>query len=264
MFKKLLKYDLKFMLRQESILMGALIICACLVRLFDFINQKINYFALNILNVGLNFTFIILLIMVLVYVFISGIRRYYRNVLSDEGYLTHTLPVKKSTILLSKLISYLIVSFLAVIIFISSIFIAYLQTNPIYFLQRVLQNLINFIYLSNGWTITYAIIVMLIFVTSLLLYTIYVPMCLTLASLSNERRGILTIAYMIATWGVMQFINFIGLIIYDVFDNYVLFSINNQTKVLILLVGILIFIVLEILAMYFITLYILKKKLNLK
>lgn len=72
--------------------------------------------------------FIVIFILVLLCCMISGtvisLYRFYKNVFTDEGYLTNTLPVKPINILLSKLITGIVWSIAGVVVFILSIFLS--------------------------------------------------------------------------------------------------------------------------------------------
>ena len=63
----------------------------------------------NVLNGGIAGLFIIIYILLIIGVlfltFFISVQRFYRNLLGDEGYLMHTLPVKASTHIWAKLIT---------------------------------------------------------------------------------------------------------------------------------------------------------------
>lgn len=114
MLKKLLKYDLKAIGNSLFPLYGITIALAVLARIFIEIEHLSAVFRMPMgLVTGLS----ILLTMALPFVtYIIGIDRFNKQTAKDEGYLTHTLPVKKSTIIGSKLISQTLFEILAMIV----------------------------------------------------------------------------------------------------------------------------------------------------
>jgi len=103
MLKKLLKYDLKAISNTLFPIYGITLALAVLARIFIQIKDMSAVFRMPMgLVTGLS----ILLTMAIPFVtFIVGIDRFNKQITKDEGYLTHTLPVKKSTIITSKLIT---------------------------------------------------------------------------------------------------------------------------------------------------------------
>lgn len=99
MLKKLIKYDLKYLNRFLLALHGYLIVSALIIRFFTPI----------LLNPFISFILVFLFMMVAVVLttgtcVMAGIR-FYRNLFSDEGYLTNTLPATSGQHLLAKTVS---------------------------------------------------------------------------------------------------------------------------------------------------------------
>ena len=113
MFKKLLKYDIKAIARHwwigAVISVVAAIVSAGLIRLFMLAleNKTQNTFVALISIFGLIVAFFCIIAIVLAFVFtiILVFVRFYKHFFTDEGYLTFTLPVKRSTLLLSKTVN---------------------------------------------------------------------------------------------------------------------------------------------------------------
>lgn len=119
MLKKLLKYDLKAIGNSLFPIYGITIALAVLARIFIEIE---NISAVFRMPTGLVAGLSILLTIALPFVtFIVGIDRFNKQTAKDEGYLTHTLPVKKSTIIGSKLITQTLFEVLAMIVVFVSI-----------------------------------------------------------------------------------------------------------------------------------------------
>lgn len=102
MLKKLLKYDLKWILKVEYIWSIITIILATLLRLTNYLNNSV---ITNIIKIVLTSLTITGMANILFNAIIRTWVRVKNNLYKDEAYLTHTLPVKESTILSSKILA---------------------------------------------------------------------------------------------------------------------------------------------------------------
>ena len=110
MLGKIIKYDMKAMNRFLIIIHAFLLIYAFFIRIL--ITGRLT--ANNVHNLG-NTYFLILgltvsfgIILLTCVAFATSIIiavHFYKSTYSDEGYLTHTLPVKKGTLLIAKVIA---------------------------------------------------------------------------------------------------------------------------------------------------------------
>ena len=105
MLGKVLKYDLKAVCRYLIPLYAVLLGLGIMVRLLGFFDN----ISIIAIICGL---MIVALVLVSVFSFvltgIFSVKHYLENLFKDEGYLTHTLPVKKGTLLVSKVLVSLI------------------------------------------------------------------------------------------------------------------------------------------------------------
>ena len=102
MLGKLIKHEFRATALFCGLLFAGLIVLAGLSRLFMLLERQLELFSLPLgITLGLYGVFAFAS-MTVVYVII--VRRFYVNVYGDEGYLTLTLPVRRSYIILSKLI----------------------------------------------------------------------------------------------------------------------------------------------------------------
>lgn len=122
MIKKLLKYDLKKMTR---ILIYIYIIAVGLAGITRLINIGKNIQAIAIIGYVFSSLTYSALASILVNTFVQILRVFVVNFYKDESYLTHTLPVKKSQLLLSKYLSSLIVIVFSVAVCVISLFIMF-------------------------------------------------------------------------------------------------------------------------------------------
>lgn len=126
MLGKLLKYEMKGTGRTLVPFYGLMLLLAVITRIFNGINihkfSTLGEIAMGIVAFayGLTMASVMMLTAFLV------IQRFYRTVYGDEGYLTHTLPVKSRDIIISKTVSaFLWIVLSAVVAFASVMIIGY-------------------------------------------------------------------------------------------------------------------------------------------
>ena len=123
MLGKLIKYDLKSLNRFLVMIHALLLLTALLIRYF--LTGQINSSTpQNSLLLALSITlYVLILIAVSFATAIIITIRFYKNLFSDEGYLTHTLPVTRGQHLLSKTIAGSIWSCLDIFFIFASLYI---------------------------------------------------------------------------------------------------------------------------------------------
>lgn len=108
MLGKLIKYDFKALNRYLLLIHGFLLLSAAAVRIF--LTAPFNVYIFENSSMGP----VMISLLILYFVIITGTSfatsiliaiRFYKNLYSDEGYLTFTLPVTRSELLISKTIT---------------------------------------------------------------------------------------------------------------------------------------------------------------
>ena len=122
MLNKLLKYDLKYMIKNMSIFYILAIIFATFTRIMFSLKQTIIVDIIGQISVGCMFSMIA---SILINVMMRSWVRFRDSIYKDESYLTHTLPVTKNNIYDSKFIQTLIFFVFSFIIVVISLLIAY-------------------------------------------------------------------------------------------------------------------------------------------
>ena len=122
MLKKLLKYDLKYMLKNMSVFYILTIFFALTTRLFFSLNQTIIIQVISQISVGIMYA---LIANTLINTLMRSWLRFRDSIYKDEAYLTHTLPVSKNNIYDSKFIQTLIFFIAGFMVIILALFIAY-------------------------------------------------------------------------------------------------------------------------------------------
>jgi hypothetical protein len=117
MLNKLMKYELKATSRLLVPLYLIMIILSLVNSLFLNINDYEGI--VGVINVFLKISYVLSIFVVLIVTVLYMIIRFYKNLLTDEGYLMFTLPTKTHHLITSKLLStllWIIVSIIAILI----------------------------------------------------------------------------------------------------------------------------------------------------
>lgn len=136
MLGKLLKYDLKWIYKVVIIFYALSFIFAILTRICFSIENSMLFSILA--QIASGFTISMIASSLINSIMRSWVRLV-NNIYKDESYLTHTLPVNKKTIYLSKVLAAIICSFLSIVVVVSSLFICYYSKENIEFLKQALE-----------------------------------------------------------------------------------------------------------------------------
>ena len=122
MLNKLLKYDLKYMVKNMSIFYILSIFFAITTRILFNLKQSVIINIIGQISVGCMFA---MLANTLINTIMRSWLRFKDSIYKDESYLTHTLPVTKNDIYNSKFIQTLIFFVVGFFVILISLFIAY-------------------------------------------------------------------------------------------------------------------------------------------
>ncbi len=138
MLNKLLKYDLKYMIKNMSIFYILAIFFAILTRILFSLNQSVIVNIISQISVGCMFAMVA---NILINTMMRSWIRFRDSIYRDESYLTHTLPVTKNNIYNSKFIQTLVFFIFGFIIILLSLFIAYYTKERWLMLKQLINNI---------------------------------------------------------------------------------------------------------------------------
>ena len=199
--------------------------------------------------------------------------RFYKHFFTDEGYLTFTLPVKKTSLLNSKLLSALLFIFASSMILVFDYFIVFAICDPEFVFSADFWNDLGDIfseiygYLGVHGAV-YTILGIAIFFVAMLMQVLFIFLCITLAAVVAKKHKVL------AAIGIYYGANVVSSFIMQLFSIFGLFVIFENLSYLdelasfigfdFLFFGLLgIFIVIAA-ALYLAEYYLLDKRLNLE
>ena len=140
MLMKLLKYNLKDIYKNLVIFYGLSLFFAVLTRLFLGID---NSFMMNIIGKVCSGTAIAMIFNIIINNLMRLWVRFKQNLYGDESYLTHTLPIEKKTLYLSKIITAIITLFTSILVITLTIFIAYYSKENLQIIKNILLPIAN-------------------------------------------------------------------------------------------------------------------------
>ena len=205
MLLKVLKYDLKFTYKNLIIFYILSIFFALLGRLCGLFDSSIMMIISKINN-GISISMTVsILINNLMRVWARLVLNFYK----DESYLTHTLPVKKSTLYLSKVLCGLITMLTSTLVIALSLFICYYSKENIELLKTSL-NLVATLYNSSITSLSIQVFTLIFLEFTFILLTGYIG--IILGHKSNNNKMLKTCLYGFLTY--MASANIILLVIY--------------------------------------------------
>lgn len=137
MLKKLLGYDLKYILKFLLIFYSLAIFFAVLTRVFFSFDNSLVF---NIIGQVCSGTAISMMCSSIINNIMRMWVRFRSNFYGDESYLSHTLPIEKSTHYLSKIITAVTTLIITFCVVAATLFVAYYSKENIAFLKNLLSS----------------------------------------------------------------------------------------------------------------------------
>lgn len=155
MLKKLLKYDLKWCFKPLVVFYILAIFFAIITRVVESFEKTLILLIIDKICSGI---VIAMIVNIAINCLMRNWVRFIRNIYKDESYLTHTLPVSKSAIYLSKVITAIITLLTSFIVIISCLAIVCLTKDSWLILKQSLEESAIFFNSSVSSIIIVAII----------------------------------------------------------------------------------------------------------
>ena len=268
MVKKLIKWDfasyLRLLLPVQLILLGI----AALNRFIQLFEDSSSS-AYEIVFGSSVFLYVVSVIVAIVLTFVVSIVRFYQGMYTNEGYLTHTLPVTPAQHIFSKLIVTMLFylgTFFA--IFLSFIILTLGELNIEIFkaFGYMFGKLTEY---SRGHFIMYFIELILLILGSLITSTLSIYFCISIGQLAQKRKILLAFGAYFGLYFIKQVLGTIIIIIFtllgrsvwDVIGQWV--SYNIFAFYHFVLIGALVVELVMAVIYFLLTRFIMKKKLNL-
>lgn len=256
MLGKLLKYEFKATFRTLVPLYGCLIIFTVLNKLFSLIDNDRLSSITDIPSTLLMIGYVLTMVSIFIITVVVIIQRFSKNLLMDEGYLMHTLPVYPYMNVLSKLIIAVVWSIISFFVAIISILIMTLGGD----LFRQIPQFIEELFMLDFQGLAYVIQMILGGLTNTILGILVIYASITIGYTFNEYKKLCSFGAFILINFVTNFISAIfQIVMMMIFDTlpmsttlnfYFSFSVALNT---LMCVG-----------LFFVINYLMKNKLNLE
>lgn len=266
MLKKLLKYEIKATARTFLPMYALLVVFALINKFF----MAVNADYLRIPQIISITVFVVIIVGICVMTLVVTIQRFNKNLLSDEGYLSFTLPVKAHSHIDSKMIVSLMWTILSVLASLISILVMAASKGTLSSIRSFFEEFIPaFNSLgSAGYIIMLEGILFIIISTLSTIITIYAA--ITIGNMSSKHRLLAGIGSYIGLCVVEQIVSTIIITSFGGKIQHYFESMNHATMsaqlnaVQFVMLGLIIFTLVFGAAYYILTNWMLQRKLNLE
>lgn len=260
MLTKLMKYELK----ATSRLLVPLYLILLLLSIINRFAFKLNNYdgILKVINVFFMASYIALIFVVLIVTVIYMIVRFYKNLLTDEGYLMFTLPAKSHQLVTSKLLITVLWSIVSIAVILISLFIAFATPDSMPAIVREIRNAMAEINREfAGSQVLFIIEIIIMCLLGLVSNILLIYVSIALGQLYSKHKIIGSFGAYMIIYTIIQFLMIILFTILGVFT-------SNSPNVALLVPRVLFPVVIVMLIVtgsccYIGTNYIFKRKLNL-
>lgn len=277
MLKKLFKYEWKATSKSLIVVHAIVLIFAVLTKILFVVSggleQESDIAGKSVIAGLFLFLSIIVIATAAIFTVIFIGFRFYKNVFTDQGYLTNTLPVTPQQIIISKGLVGLIWEVLDIIIVIAAFFIIAADGEMLRELTSVVKESIK--YLFNGETALSAWLVLITVVLSPVVYILEMYVSVALGNLFSGHKLLGAVGAFAGIYTVQQIVMIItlGITGYKAFSVTVVYP-ENVTEAQVqmhalkmvdttMLVNLILSLI-AIIASFLVTKYIMTKKLNLQ
>ncbi len=238
MLVKLLKYDLKWVYKVVIVFYILAIVFSIIGRALSFIQNSVVFSVITQITFGFA---IAMMANCLINSFMRLWVRFIKNLYKDESYLTHTLPVEKSTIFISKIIASFITVFTTAVIVIACLFICYYSKENLQALKSILEITASTYDIT---VISLLLLVTLVFFLEVMFVVLIGYVAIILGYRSNKNKMVRTLIIGFTLYMITQVLTLALIYIFGLFNSNVMNLINTKDIVnieaikLIMLVGI--------------------------
>ncbi len=259
MLGKLMKYEWKStwkLLVPMNVLIIAMSLFAYLTIRLDFFDNDSEIVILS--GITIIMFYILSMFVVVIGTAIYLIYRFYTSVYGDQGYLLHTLPVDKHHIIISKVLVSVLWLMLSIILIYLSVFLLFSSDEAV--LEAVWDTMVDYVEsleldaFASGLTI---IMTILAFIFQMLAKVLKVTACISLGQLSSNHKVLTSFAFYYGIYFVQRIFSIMYYVIYYAIDDDLISAYQGSWETS-LIAGIVYCAV-----FYFITWYLMEKKLNL-
>lgn len=261
MLGKLFKNEMKACARLLLPIYLVLTVCTILNRVF--LNLDIFKGVTKIIPGMIGLAYVLSIIAIIVVSFVIIILRFYKNLITDEGYLMFTLPVKTNQLINSKLIAAIIWTLLSVIAVAGSIFAVVITPERFERFKNGLAGGFDALYREFGSLATLFIIeIILLILISTIQSILHIYASVAIGQLVNGHKVLGSFGAYVVIYIICQVIGVVVLVLADIIIKHPVSDMDMVVKVIFPLY--LLYTLVFGIAFYVVTDILFKKKLNLE
>lgn len=254
MLGSLLKYDLKWVYKVVIVFYILAFTFSIIGRGLSLIENSVIFSAISQIAFGFA---IAMMVSSLINCFMRLWARFIKNLYKDESYLTHTLPVKKSTLYASKVISALITIFTTTVVIAVCLFICYYSEANMEVLKSMLE--------IAASTYNTTVLNLLILIFSILFLEVVFIVLLGYVGIifgfrANQNKMVYSIVTGFAFYTITQVVTLALVFIFGLFNSNVMNLINTTEMISIDAIKLIMFAAIGLYAVYIVFYYVLGKK----
>jgi hypothetical protein len=221
MLNKLLKYDLKWCYKPLLVFYILAIFFSIVVRIVESFEQSLILLIIDKVCCGV---LIATMISILINCFMRNWARFVRNIYKDESYLTHTLPVSKNQIYLSKVLTVIITMLTSLIVIIICLAISCLNKDTWFILKQSFEQ--SAVYFNSSvFSLVFVMIITIFF------EILFMMMCgilgIIIGHKSNNLKIVKSIFTGFVTYMILSFLSLIVLFVVGLFNSDIMSIFNN-------------------------------------
>jgi hypothetical protein len=221
MLKKLLKYDLEWCYKPLLVFYILAIFFSIVVRIVESFEQSLILLVIDKICCGV---LIAMMISILINCFMRNWARFVRNVYKDESYLTHTLPVSKNKIYLSKVLTAIITILTSLIVIIICLAISCLNKDTWLILKQSFEQ--SAVYFNSSvFSLVFVMIITIFF------EILFMMMCgilgIIIGHKSNNLKIVKSILIGFVIYMILSSISLAALFVIGLFNADIMSVFNN-------------------------------------
>ena len=221
MLGKVLKYDLKWVYKVVVIFYILAFVFSCIGRALNEIQNSALFSVLAKIAFGFAISMIV---SSLINCLMRLWARFIKNMYKDESYLTHTIPVPRKTIYVSKVLAALITIFTTTIVALVCLFICYYSQTNI----EILKTLLELAATTYNTTVVNLLLLVTFVIFLEVMFVVLIGYCgIILGYKSNQNKMVKTLVYSFILYMVTQVFTLAVIYIYGLFNQNVMNIINT-------------------------------------
>ncbi len=198
MLGKLIKHEFKATSKTFALLFSATIILSILTKFTDYMPH--NNIILKLIIVIIAVSCVCCIFGGIIIAYVSMIRRYYESMMRDEGYLTHTLPVKMWQHITAKLVTDVTWMIASVVVSAVSLIIVLIGSRGF---EKFIEGVNEFINIigDNPRLIKYIVIIILLLITQFIVNLLCIFAAISLGQFFSKHKILAAVIF----WCVLNY-----------------------------------------------------------